>query len=209
MDYAYYGHKAQSLYDDFVKELNAKIINGYLHVGSLQLLIKENYNNDSVSGSTQIFEKNVRYLCQGFCNMFSSLKIKMEINMGRNPKLKIMHFAPRNGGLFDFPLNDSIVQQAPILFFNKWIEVVTNGRPYENQAAEFDHYLKTYRNFPPNIAGINAVSRREQDIRDPEVLKLPPENHPHGWWAIATVFGDQDLLRKIHYQGFEKNNYDY
>lgn len=48
-----------------------------------------------------------------------------------------------------------------------------------------------------------AVSRPGQDIRDPEVLKRPTEDHPAGWWAKSEVLGNPDLLKKIHSQGFE------
>ena len=134
-DNAYSGQNALDLYHLFVNELDSKIVDGYLNLGSFRLRIRENEKNKFGDDVYKILEKNVSYLCQGYMTRFAYFKIRIDILQGDSPFLKIDHVTHIRNGLFHFPLNNIIVKEQPISCFNKWIEIAVNGMPTLDQVA--------------------------------------------------------------------------
>ena len=133
---------ALDLYHLFVNELDSKIVDGYLNIGSFHLQIRDNENNQFGDHRDKLLERIVSYRCQDYITRFADFKISIHIEEGGKPILKIDHKILISDGLFHFPLNNVIVKEQPILCFNKWIEIAVNGMPTLDQVAEFDTFIK-------------------------------------------------------------------
>ena len=156
-DYAYSGENALDLYHLFVNELDSKIVDGYLNIGSFHLRIRDHDNEKRRDYDYQMLGKFVSYFCQG-CetkrDQFHQFIIKISKWEPKEAKLEIYHFVPSQHDRFDFPLNNIIVKEQPIWCFNKWIEIAVNGMPTLDQVAEFDSFIniqKEHRNFKKKI----------------------------------------------------------
>ena len=153
-DFAYSGENALDLYHLFVNELDSKIVDGYLNIGSFHLRILENDNKNTVNSDFQILKKTVIYVLQKDISNIYEVIIRYEKCVGKKPILKLYHFIEPKYDIFHFPLNNVIVKEQPILCFNRWMEIAVNGMPTLNQVAEFDRFLKSIkepRNFKRKI----------------------------------------------------------
>ena len=154
--YAYDGENALHLYHLFVNELDSKIVNGFLNIGSFHLRIKNNENIEKGDDEYRELERFVHYYYNDDIRQYERFYILIQIFQGDSPhfNLKIDHFTTRGYRLFSFPLNNVIVKEQPISCFNKWIEIAVNGMPTLDQVAEFDRFIeieKEHRDFKKKI----------------------------------------------------------
>ena len=146
-DNAYSGENALLLYHLFVNELDSKIVDGYLNIGSFHLRIKNNENIEKGDDEYRELERFVHYYYNDNIRQFERFYIMIQIFQGDSPRLnlKIDHFTTRGYSLFSFPLNNVIVKEQPISCFNKWMEIAVNGMPTLDQVAEFDRFIKSIK----------------------------------------------------------------
>jgi len=184
--YAYSGENALHLYHLFVNELDSKIVDGYLNIGSFLLRIRDNEKNEFGGYGDKILERIVSYRCQDYITRFADFKISIHIEEGKKPILKIDHNILISDGLFHFPLNNVIVKEQPILCFNKWIEIAVNGMPTLDQVAEFDRFIKIIkepRDFKFKLDYLQRSAARRQQYTymkniesDPYLSRIIREN---------------------------------
>ena len=154
--YAYSGENALHLYHLFVNELDSKIVNGFLNIGSFHLRIKNNENIEKGDDEYRELGRFVHYYYNDDIRQYERFYILIQIFQGDSPhfNLKIDHFTTRGYRLFSFPLNNVIVKEQPISCFNKWMEIAVNGMPTLDQVAEFDRFIeieKEHRDFKKKI----------------------------------------------------------
>ena len=102
-DYAYSGENALDLYHLFVNELDSKIVDGYLNIGSFHLRILENDNKNTVNCDFQILKKTVIYVLQKDISNIYEVIIRYEKCVGKKPILKLYHFIEPKYDIFFFP----------------------------------------------------------------------------------------------------------
>ena len=142
--YTYKSENALELFHLFVNELESKIIDGYLNVGSVRLRIEYNDYDETGNDEHKGFEKNVGYLylCVGEVPTFGSFTIEAVIRRGFLPELEIEHSRSPDEP-FCFKFNNAIFNEKPLLCFQKWMEIVVKGIPCVQQIAEFNDFLQT------------------------------------------------------------------
>ena len=89
-DNAYSGENALLLYHLFVNELDSKIVDGYLNIGSFHLRIRDNEKNEFGGYGDKILERIVSYRCQDYITRFADFKISIHIEEGKKPILKLI-----------------------------------------------------------------------------------------------------------------------
>jgi hypothetical protein len=136
--YRYTSENAIHLFHLFVNELESKIIDGYLNVGSVRFPI--NYNN--YREGTNIFYKEVGYRCQHNAWRMARLHIELINFEGDIPYLLInnMHWSD---GQFCFPFDSVIFEEQPLLCFNTYMKIAVSDMPCVQQIAEFNNFLET------------------------------------------------------------------
>ena len=184
--YAYDGENALHLYHLFVNELDSKIVNGFLNIGSFHLRIKNNENIEKGDDEYRELERFVHYYYNDNIRQFERFYIVIQIFQGDLPHLKIDHFTTRGYSLFRFPLNNVIVKEQPILCFNRWMDIAVNGMPTLDQVAEFDTFIKIIkepRDFKFKLDYLQRSAARRQQYTymkniesDPYLSRIIREN---------------------------------
>ena len=90
-DYAYSGENALHFYHLFVNELDPKIVDGYLNIGSFHLRIRDHDNDNRGDYDYQILDIFVSYFCQGCKTKWDQFLIKFSKWELEEPKLEIYH----------------------------------------------------------------------------------------------------------------------
>jgi hypothetical protein len=142
--YTYNSENALDLFHLFVDELESKIIEGYLRVGSFRLWIRYNDYSEVGNDEHKSLEQNVGYAWQGEVPTIGSFTIEAILRRGYLPQLKFQH-GRYPDEKFYFKFNNAIFNEEPLLCFKKWMEIVVNGMPCVQQIAEFDHFLQTQK----------------------------------------------------------------